>query len=140
MQTRGLNRPAYMLIFRNTSPETYNKMSDEQRQRLFEEWNNWYDGLAAQGKLTHGHPLKPEGRIVSEAPGGRVLDGPYAEGKEAVGGFFFLTVDTLDEAVAIAKACPGLRHGIFVEVRPVAERCPALDPNRQHPENALTAV
>jgi hypothetical protein len=129
-----------MLIFRESSPETYKAMSPEQRQQLLKQWNDWYDGLAAQGKVKHGHPLEPEGRVVSGARGERVVDGPFAEGKEAIGGFFFLTVGSLDEAVAIAKQCPSLRYGLIVEVRPVAESCPALSPTAPQPSKALANV
>jgi hypothetical protein len=53
-----------------------------------------------------------------------VSDGPFAESKEAIGGYFLLDVATMDEAVAIARECPGLPYGIRVEVRPVAGECP----------------
>ena len=53
-----------------------------------------------------------------------VSDGPFAESKEAIGGYFLLDVASLDEAVAIAQECPGLPYGIRVEVRPVAAECP----------------
>jgi hypothetical protein len=55
-----------------------------------------------------------------------VSDGPFAESKETIGGYFLLKVNTLDEAVAIAQQCPGLPHGIRVEVRPVAAECPMV--------------
>jgi hypothetical protein len=140
MQSNESKQSAYMLIFRETSSETYKAMSPEQRQNLLQKWNDWYDGLAAQGKLSHGHPLEPSGRVVSGIRGDRVLDGPYAEGIEAIGGFFFLTVDSLDEAVAIAKLCPSLPHGIIVEVRPVAASCPALSANRKPVAKVLATV
>ena len=54
-----------------------------------------------------------------------MADGPFAESKEAIGGYFLLQVDDMDEAVEIAKQCPGLAYGIDVEVRPVAEECAA---------------
>ena len=44
--------------------------------------------------------------------------------KEAIGGYFLLQVKSLEEAVAIAKECPGLAYGAVVEVRRVAEACP----------------
>jgi hypothetical protein len=56
-----------------------------------------------------------------------IVDGPFAESKESIGGYFLLQVDTLDEAVAIAQECPGLAYGIRVEVRPVAGECPIYD-------------
>src|SRR4051812_3864927 len=110
----------YLLIFREGSPNTYTGMSPAQRQQLMQQWNEWYDGLAAQGKVQHGHPLEPQGRVVSGARGDRVVDGPFAEATEAIGGYFLLTVASLDEATEIAQRCPSLRHGMIVEVRPVA--------------------
>jgi hypothetical protein len=53
-----------------------------------------------------------------------VTDGPFAESKEAVAGYFLLDIAGLDEAVAIAQECPGLPYGARVEVRPVAGECP----------------
>jgi hypothetical protein len=116
----------YMLVFRDATPAVYQAMSAEQRQQLMEQWNAWYDGLAEQGKVQHGHPLQPAGRVVSGVRGERVVDGPFAESKEAIGGYFFLTVGSLDEATEIAQRCPSLRYGMSVEVRPVADACEAL--------------
>jgi len=97
-----------------------------------QQWNDWYEQLAAQGKVEQGRPLALTGRVVAMT-GGRVLDGPYAETKEAVGGYFLLKVADLDEAVAIAKQCPGLPLGLKVEVRPLAEQSPVLDGVRGRP-------
>jgi len=69
-----------------------------------------------------------KGRVVSGARGARVVDGPFAEAKEAIGGYFLLTVASLDEATEIARRCPNLRHGMIVEVRPVSEYCPLMRP------------
>jgi hypothetical protein len=52
-----------------------------------------------------------------------VADGPFAESKEAVGGYFYLQVVDENEALEIARQCPGLQYGAIVEVRPVAEMC-----------------
>jgi len=116
----------YLLIFHDAPAEAYKSMSAADRQQLLEQWNNWYDGLAAEGKVQHGHPLEAQGRVVSGAAGQRVVDGPFAEAKEAIAGYFFLTVSSLDEATAIAQRCPSLRLGLTVEVRPVADACGTL--------------
>ncbi len=116
----------YLLIFRESSGDVYKGLSADQRQNLMEQWNAWYDGLAAEGKVQHGNPLEAQGRVVSGARGERVVDGPFAESKEAIGGYFFLTVADIDEATEIAKRCPSLALGMSVEVRPVAEACPGL--------------
>jgi hypothetical protein len=52
------------------------------------------------------------------------MDGPFAESKEAVGGYLVLDVETIEEAVAIAQSSPGLAYGGSIEVRPLAEECP----------------
>jgi hypothetical protein len=123
----------FLLLFRNAGPETHQHLSREQREQLAQQWNDWYDGLAAQGKVQHGHPLGLKGRVVAGASGQRVTDGPYAEAKEAIGGYFLLSVADLDEATEIAKMCPGLPLGLTVEVRPIADFSPVLEAVRGRP-------
>ncbi|MDE3066276.1 MAG: hypothetical protein KGJ60_01865 [Verrucomicrobiota bacterium] len=112
----------YMLIFRGT--DWHNRLSPEEMQKVASDWMAWFKRLTEQGTAIAGNPLEREGKIVSGKNGGVVADGPFAESKEAIGGYFLLKVDSLDEAVAIAQQCPGLPHGAQVEVRPVMEQCP----------------
>lgn len=118
---------SYLLLFRDSTPSVYRALSPEERQHLLERWNAWYERLEREGKVQHGHPLEPVGRVVS-AVNGRVVDGPYIESKEAIGGYFYVVVADQDEAVAIARQCPSLQIGLTVEVRPVADTCPVLKP------------
>jgi hypothetical protein len=111
----------YMLIFRST--DWYKGLSPEQMQQIADNWMAWFNRLKDEGKCTSGNPLEREGKIVS-GKNRVVSDGPFAESKETIGGYFLLKVNSLDDAVAIAKECPGLPHGIRVEVRPVAGECP----------------
>jgi hypothetical protein len=114
----------YMLIFRGT--DWYQGLSPEEMQQVADHWMAWFKGLTDQGKAVAGNPLEREGRIVS-GKSRTVSDGPFAESKETIGGYFLLNVRTLDEAVAIAQDCPGLPYGIRVEVRPVAAQCPIAE-------------
>lgn len=114
---------AYMLIFRDTSPAAYAAMTPEQTSQCLDDWNAWYDGLVAEGRMHHGHPLQAKGRIVSGTRGEKVVDGPFVEAKEVIGGYFLISADSLEEATRIAQACPNLKHGMEVEVRPVAGAC-----------------
>ena len=114
---------AYLLLFRNTGPENYQHLSPKQRQEIITRWNDWFDGLVAQGKATEGQPLEMETRIVSGAGGGRVMDGPFAETKEAIGGYVKLLVDGLEEATEIARRHPGLAHGLIIEIRELTPHC-----------------
>lgn len=126
MATCSPTPSGFLLLFRNAGPETHAQLSAEERAALARRWNDWYDGLAAAGKVLHGQPLALEGRVVAGAAG-RVTDGPFAEGKEVIGGYFMLTVASLDEATEIARQCPGLPLGLSVEVRPVAAVSPVLE-------------
>lgn len=119
----GTASNSYLLIFRESTPELYEAMSREERRGALADWNAWCDELAAQGKLQDGHPLLPEGRMISRSATGRRMDGPFAEAKEMIGGYFFLHSESMDEAIAIAERSPNLQHGQTVEVRPVAEGC-----------------
>jgi hypothetical protein len=116
------NQNGYMLIFRGN--DWHKGLSPEEMQQVASDWMAWFKGLMEEGKAVAGNPLAPEGKIVSGKSGRVVADGPFAESKEAVGGYFLLKVDSLDEAVAIAQQCPGLPHGAKVEVRPVLAECP----------------
>lgn len=110
-----------MLLFRGT--DWYQNLSPEEMQRIADLWMAWFHGLTGEGKAISGHPLEREGKIVSGKNGNVLTDGSFIESKEAIGGYFFLKVDTLEEAIAIAQRCPGLPYGIQVEVRPVAGEC-----------------
>lgn len=78
--------------------------------------------LAADGKLRDGRQLREAGfRIDPEPGGGRVVDGPFAEAKELVGGFFVIDCDSIDEARRLALENPHLKIGP-ITVQPVLPR------------------
>jgi hypothetical protein len=107
----------YMLLFRGTD---WNRgLSSEEIQNVMNRWIAWLDRLVEQGKTSAGQPLTNQGKVISGKKGQTVLDGPFAESKEAVAGYILLQVNNLDEAVEIAKECPGLDYGLTVEVRVV---------------------
>ena len=110
-----------MLLFRGN--DWTKSLSPEEKQKVTDQWMAWFKRLTDQGKAIAGNPLEPEGKIVS-GKNRVVSDGPFAESKEAIGGYFRLEVQTLDEAVAIAQKCPSLEYGTSVEVRAVAHNCP----------------
>ena len=114
-----------MLIFRGT--DWYQGLSPQEMQQVADKWMAWFKRLTDEGKAIAGNPLEREGKIVSGKNGRVLSDGPFAESKETIGGYFLLAVKTLDEAVVIAQQCPGLQYGIRVEVRPVAGECPMAE-------------
>ena len=80
--------------------------------------------LQKAGVYISGHELQPvaTAKTVNVA-GGRqkVVDGPFAETKETLGGYYFIETETQDQAIAWAAKCPGARYG-RIEVRPVVMR------------------
>ena len=113
----------YMLLFRST--DWYAGLSPEEVEKILTKWGAWYQRLTEEGIVEHGRPLGPEVKIVGKD--GLVSDGPFAESKESVGGYFMVRAGSFDEAVAVAKGCPGLPYGVRVEVRPVVLICPCAE-------------
>jgi hypothetical protein len=128
----------YMLLFRGTNWDK--GLSPEQIQKTVTEWYAWFDGLVRDGRALSGHPLANEGKVLSGKNGRIVSDGPFAESKEAVGGYFYLRVSGMEEALEIARRCPGLEFGAVVEVRPVADMCAIKERSMKHSAAAELAM
>jgi hypothetical protein len=88
-----------------------------------EEYLAYSQLLVQRGAMAGGEPLGPTTAATTiRLRGGQrlVTDGPFAETKEALGGFYVIDARDLDEAIELAAKCPGARAG-SVEVRPVME-------------------
>ena len=97
-------------------------LSPAELQRVMTDFYGWVEGLQSRGILRGAQPLMEEGKIISGAQS-LVTDGVFAESKEAIAGYFLLSVASTDEAVKLAQACPILAYGAQVEVRPIADLC-----------------
>jgi len=107
-------------------------MSPSELQRVMTDFYAWVEDLNTRGILRGAEPLMEEGKLVSGSNGAAVTDGVFTESKEAIAGYFLLSVDTMDEALLIARACPILDHGATIEVRPIADLCrPMAEVNQQ---------
>jgi len=118
------NKSEYLIIFRGSHWDK--GLSAEELQKVTSQFMAWFERLKQEGTAKAGQPLEREGKIVSGKKGRNVADGPFAESKEAIGGYFLLQVADIDEAVAIAQQCPILDYGATVEVRPVAAECVSM--------------
>ena len=122
-KTTNNEKQEYLLLFRGES-KWYKDLSPEELQQVMSKINTWFEKMSAKGIVKGGHPLASEGRIFTGKRGRTMSDGPFAESKEAIGGYTLILAGSLDEAVEIAKDCPPLAYDTSVEVRPVAEECP----------------
>jgi hypothetical protein len=120
MSATTTTKSDYLLLFRGNVWDR--GLSPAQIQKVVSDWMAWFEGLKAEGKCLGGHPLEERGKMVSGKQR-TVADGPFAESKEAIGGYFYLTVADENEAIEIAKQCPGLEYGSVVEVRPIGDVC-----------------
>ena len=128
----------YLLLFRGNVWER--GLSPAQLQEVVSNWMAWFERLKEEGKCLGGHPLEEKGKVISGKKGRTVADGPFAESKEAIGGYFYLTVADENEALEIAKQCPGLEYGAVVEVRPVAEICSVKQRAEEYSPGQLAGV
>jgi len=107
----------FMMIFRNEKNENAEPPSQEQMQAVMKQWQAWIKSIAQKGNFSSTNRLLSEGKTLK--PNQSISDGPYAEVKEVVGGYLNVKAKSLDEAVELAKGCPGLQMGGSVEVRAV---------------------
>ncbi|BAS59746.1 YciI family protein [Leptolyngbya boryana CZ1] len=100
-----------------------NAMSDTEREHCYVESAQVAQDLHAKGQFVASAPLHPVATATSvRVREGKslVTDGPFAETREQLGGFYLVNAQDLDEAIAIANRIPGARVGT-VEIRPVLE-------------------
>ena len=108
----------FLFLYRGADAVTA-ALSPKEMQDYMQRFQNWIVSLTKTGKLTSCGPLEKDGKTLVGA-NGLVTDGPFAETKEQLGGFFLIEAKDIDEACAVASRFPPARIGI-IEVRPVQE-------------------
>jgi hypothetical protein len=110
----------YMLLIHDDESHL-GAMSDEERGRMYQEYGAFSQELRDRGALVGGDQLQPTATAttVRVRDGEQlVTDGPFAETKEQLGGYYIIDVETLDEALEWAGKIPTARLG-SIEVRPI---------------------
>lgn len=109
----------YILLFYSNHGQL-DHLTPEEMQRLAADFGAWANQMRTEGRFVGGNRLRNDVRSVAASAGRAVVtDGPYAESKEIVGGYFNITAASFDEACAVAAACPSLKYGARVEVRQI---------------------
>ena len=114
----------YMLLIYNDE-QAWASLAEDERNAIVGEYFALTDELREHGSFVAGAPLQPTttASAVRVRDGEQlVTDGPFAETKEALGGYYLLEADDLDAAIEIAARIPAARLGGAIEVRPVVER------------------
>jgi hypothetical protein len=110
----------YMIVI-NSVEKAQAKATVEQNKEVMAAYMKYSEELAASGAMRGGEALEPssKGARISHKEGRRIVtDGPFAEAKEVVGGFYIIDVKTREEAIEWAAKCPGAKYGT-VELREV---------------------
>jgi len=108
-----------MLLLRDEGIDWSQYAEPARNQALFQRFVDWAADLDRRGKLVGVDPLLPGGKTVRRKGAAIVVDGPYAEGREAVLGYYMVRVTDLDEACTLAAESPHTQHGGATEVRMV---------------------
>jgi hypothetical protein len=118
-RTREVHVKYLLLIY--ADEQGFETMGDDQRQAVYKEYDEFANDLASKGQMVGGDELAPttSATTVRVRDGERlVTDGPFAETKEQLGGYFLVDVEDLDAAIEAASRIPTARTG-SIEVRPV---------------------
>jgi hypothetical protein len=110
----------YMLLIYQNEKERA-ELPEFQNGKMFAEYRAFTESIVKSGNFKAGAPLQPTGSATTvRARGGKVAttDGPFAETREQLGGYYLIEAKDLDEACAIAARVPSARIG-SIEVRPV---------------------
>ena len=94
------------------------QLSPEQMQKHMQAWGTWMGELSKRGQFKGGDPLDSGGKQV-KGKKKTIVDGPFAEAKDVVGGYLLVTAENLDDAAELARGCPILEVDGSVEVRPI---------------------
>jgi hypothetical protein len=112
----------YMLLIYGDEQE-WAKAPPEARDAGFQEYTDYSKWLAHQGWMRAGDPLHGTDQATTvRVQGGErlVTDGPFAETKEQLGGYYIVECESLDDAIEAAARCPGAKHG-SMEIRPIMD-------------------
>jgi hypothetical protein len=110
----------FLLLFRGPDRHNLNQ-SPEQMQAVMQRWMNWMGDLTKQGKMVGAQPLENTGKVL-QGTKKVITDGPFAEGKEIIGGYLLCKAADINEAIEISKGCPILEFDEgTVEVRPIGQ-------------------
>jgi hypothetical protein len=115
----------YVLMF-TSRPDLDDAVDPEHAQAVYKRIYEWFQEQGAAGRIADGgaelHPVTTATTVKHGDDGPVVVDGPFSEAKEVVGGFTVIDVPDMDTAIAVARSWPSLElPGVAIEIRPMVE-------------------
>jgi hypothetical protein len=108
--------PKKYLFLMRSQPENRQQPSSAQMQEMYAAFNAWKEKFK-ENILDMGGKLMPGGKLVTRSG---ATDGPFVEAKEIVGGYMFVSADSVERAIEVASEMPMLMPGSAIEIREVA--------------------
>lgn len=120
LENGGSEVNLYLLLLRG-HPYDQRTVSPAEIQRILDDYGAWRSSLEEQGRLVGSNKLTDEGGRLLDRRGDevRVTDGPFAESKEVISGYFLVRAADYDDAIELSERCPHLKYGGTIAVRQV---------------------
>ncbi len=110
----------YLLLVRTAQPSL--QPTAAENDAAIRQYGAWARSLSEDRRLVDANELDDHRTVLSAENGEvRVTDGPFAETREVVGGYFIFSADTPEQAIEIAKGCPAMKRGGQIELRAIIE-------------------
>lgn len=114
--------PQYILLLHGR-PETKKDFSPEEIQTIIQKYRDWAERLMKEKRLVISGKIRDDAGRILKGNGSslKIKDGPYAETKEVIGGYFVIEAEDYKKAVDLSRDCPHLGFGETIEVREIEE-------------------
>jgi hypothetical protein len=112
--------PDFLLLL-HQPPTKFDDLSPDEIQKIITKYKTWREDLVQRNKIRGGQKLTDDGGRRLRTQDGRVsvTEGPFSESQEVLGGYFSIVAADFDEAVEIARTCPHLIDGQWIDVRQI---------------------
>ena len=120
--------------------KAWDALPQDRRDTVMQQYGEWVQDVSRTGQYLAGAKLQPTANATTiRAKKGKpaVVDGPFAETKEQLGGYHLLECRDLDEALALARRIPTIAVGGAIEVRPLAYPTSAVEPAGHKAESVV---
>ena len=112
--------PSYLVLLQE-DPKSWTKYTPEQMGQVLEKYMAWGAKMQKSKRLEDGRKLADEGgKVVTKGSKGlRIVDGPFAETKDVIGGYYLLRADSYDQCVELLQDHPHLDYGQTIAIRAI---------------------
>jgi hypothetical protein len=109
------------ILMLHEQPDQYTGMSPQQMQDVIARYSAWSRDMAQKGHLAGGEKLTDDGgrHLKRNAKGAFATDGPYAEAKDVIGGYFVMHANDMAHAEQLSASCPHLQGDNWIEIREI---------------------